>query len=405
MSRPRLLFLGHVLPWPPDSGVAIRTYHTLRLLSTRFDVTALCFYRAKAQRGGSALDRNVSELSKIAEVTAFPIPQEQSRARLLRDHMSSVMTARPYTWYAYDSDEYRSALRNVDPSSFDLVHVDSLDLCVYLNELPLDRTVLVHHNVESELIKRRAENAGRTVRPYLYLQSRLLQKQERHWLDKVTLNIAVSDDDAGKLRELGPRANVQVMPNGVDVDYFRDLGTSGDSIVFMGGLEWFPNVDALEWFGETVLPILRERGYGGSVRWVGRAEPDETQRYRDRFGIEATGYVDDVRTHVSDAACTVVPLRIGGGTRLKITTAWAMGKPVVTTSIGCEGLDARNGDNALITDSPVEMADAIDRLLHDKALRDAIGSAGRRTAEQQYAWDVVGEPMLQSYSEIIAARR
>lgn len=402
-ARPRLLFLAQILPYPADSGVAIRTHHVLRLLARSYDVTALCFYRKRAQWSRAKVEESLAALRQFGQVEAFPIPHEHSRARMAVDHLRSVAGGRAYTTYAYESRDFRRRLGEVLRSGgFSLVHVDSLDLATYLPMLSGLPVVCVHHNVESKLMVRRAqmERVG-WKRRYLAYQSRLIEREERYWCDRVALNVAVSQVDRTELQELAPRARFAVVPNGVDVDEFTPADGPQASIAYMGGTEWFPNVDALDFFCEEILPRIREQGVTPAVRWIGRADPDEQSRYRAKYGVELTGYVDDIRPYVHDAACTVVPLRIGGGTRLKITTGWALGKAIVSTSLGCEGLVANDGDNILIRDSADGFAEAVVSLLRDPDLRGRLGSAGRATAEEHYSWDVIGTSMVREYERLL----
>jgi glycosyltransferase involved in cell wall biosynthesis len=385
----------------------MRTYHILRELATRFDVTALCFYRAKARSTAEQVAASIAAIEQWAQVEAFPIPQERSRPRLVWDHVRSVLTGRAYTRYVYESAPFRRRLREIlQAREFDLVHVDSLDLCGYLPLLAHQRVICTHHNVESMLLHRRADNqAGTLQRAYLRLQARLTEREERRWCGRVAANVAVSDADAAELRRMVPSARFFVVPNGVDVETFVPEAGGDEAVTFIGGTEWFPNVDALDFFCDEVLPILRDRGPTPSVRWVGRASAAEQQRYREAHDVELTGYVDDIRPFLRDALCTIVPLRIGGGTRLKITTAWALGKPVVSTSIGCEGLNATDGENILIRDTPEGFAAAILQLAEDPVLRRQLGRAARRTAEHQYSWKVIGADLIRNYAEIVGLDR
>lgn len=412
MRRPRLLFLCQTLPFPPDGGVAIRSFHTLRLLARRFDVTALCFYRWKRGAVRGQIDGSVKALSAYAHVEAFAIPQEHSRARLLSDHLRSIVTGRPYTVFAYESTAFRHRLTELlRAEPFDLVHVDSLDLSGYLPALPLERVAVTHHNVESALLRRRSALESRAaVSAYMRRQADLLEREERHWCPRVALNLTVSEADAEVLSELAPSANVAVVPNGVDTETFYPGATrssGGDAelpsggLVFVGGTTWFPNRDALAYFVGQILPALRRRGVAAPVTWVGRATDAEIARYSGVDGLTLTGYVDDVRPYLDAAHCFVVPLRVGGGTRLKILDAWAMGKGVVSTSVGCEGLAARNGDNILIGDSVDDFADAVASVLGDAALRARLEAGARRTAEELYGWDAIGRTLEAHYAALI----
>src|SRR6266567_6467033 len=323
--RPRLLFLCQTVPYPPDSGVAIRSYHVLRMLARRFDVTALCFYRRK---GGAVspddLTQRLEALRSIAEVEAFPVPQEHSRWRLAWDHLRSVGRQRAHTTFAFDSAAVRARVTQLlRERRFALIHLDSLALSRYLPLVGAAPVVCVHHNVESLLLDRRAgveRNPWR--RQYLGHQARLMEREERRWCRRCALNVVVSESDAVELGRIVP---------GV------------------------------------------------------------------KSAVELTGYVPDVRPYVHDAACYVVPLRVGGGTRLKILDAWAMGKAVVSTSVGCEGLAAEDGRNILIRDDPESFAQAVRTVLRDAPLRLRLGVEGRRTVERQYSWERIGESLLSVY--------
>lgn len=395
MSRPKLLFLCQTLPFPPDGGVAIRSYNILRLLANHYDVTALCFYRRAVMRD---VEASLAALRQIASrVEAFPIEQEHRKLRLLVDHLASVTSGRVYTVRAYESRSFRHRLCELlSTEAFQLVHVDSLDLSAYLPLLSKHRVICVHHNVESALLARRAarEPAG-LRRRYIMHQSRLMDREERMWCARVALNVTVSQDDQEQLRRK-TEVPVVVVPNGVDTDAFQPAPREGHGVVFVGGMTWFPNRDALEYFTADILPAIHASEATVPITWVGRASPGAAAEYA-RHGISLTGYVEDIRPYVYDAACYVVPLRVGGGTRLKILDAWAMGKTVVSTSIGCEGLEAVDGENIIIRDDPTEFASAVSAVLRDPALRDRIGRNARSTAERIYSWNVIDVEMFRAY--------
>jgi glycosyltransferase involved in cell wall biosynthesis len=404
--------LGSTLPYPPDSGQAIRSFHVLRLLARAFDVTALCFYRRTplsfGRPEGRTLEQDLAHrlaaLSQLADVAAFPIPQEHNTRRLVWDHLRSVSLNEVYTTFALDSRAFRKRLLHLLwTRRFDLVHMDSLTLSGYLPLLGDVPVVCVHHNVESVLLRRRAR-AERTSwrRAYLLHQAHLMEGEERRWCGRCRLNVMVSEADQMELQRIVPEARSAVVPNGVDIDAFRPGAGQGEGIVFVGGLNWFPNRDALQYFCEAILPLVRAAGEPTTVRWLGGGATDDLRRhYRDRYGVELTGYVPDVRPYVRDAACYVVPLRVGGGTRLKILDAWAIGKAVVSTSVGCEGLAAEDGHNILIRDDPDGFAQAVCAVLQDGPLRRRLGMEGRRTVERLYSWERIGDAMLALYGSLL----
>jgi len=406
-ARPSLLFLSQTLPYPPDGGVKIRTFHVLRLLAASFDVTALCFYRSKRGRAHQDVEGAVRALNRLARVEAFPIPQEHSRGRLMWDHMRSLLTRHVYTNYVFESSEFRRRLGALLAArSFDLVHIDSLDLSGYLPMLEGLPVVCVHHDAQSVLLQRRAEHEDAAWRrAYVRYQATLMAREEQWACERVALNVTVSEIDRGTLVARAPRGRFVAIQNGVDLDAFRPAAGRDEGILFVGGTTWLPNRDAMNHFCNDILPLIRGAGERASVRWVGRALEEEKKHYQRRYGVELTGYVTDTRPYVQDAACCVVPLRVGGGTRIKILDAWAMGKAVVSTSIGCEGLAAVDGQNILIRDTPAAFAAAVCAVLGDGDLRQRLGRGGRTTVEQQYGWEAIGAGMVSEYQALLEPAR
>ena len=399
--RPRLLFLCQTLPYPPDGGVWIRTYHVLRLLARAFDVTALCFERSHSSAtGAEATERGLDVLGQFAAIEAFAIPQKHDRLRFVWDHFRSATLGRVYTEYLYDSGHFRRRLQELlRAEQFDLVHVDSLvDLAGYLELFDRTKVVCVHHAVESALLRSRAAvDSNRWRSAYLRYQSRLMEDLERRWCGRVALNVAVSAADGIELQRLVPASRVVVVPNGVDVDEFRPGPQAGQGVAYIGGLNWFPNRDALDFYCEAILPHIQLKGMDVPARWIGQASAEDQQQYWSRYGVELTGYLPDVRPVMQEARCHIVPLRAGGGTRLKILNSWAMGKAVVSTSLGCEGLDAVDGRNILIRDDPRAFGEAVVEVLRDNELRRRLEAAGRATAETRYSWTQIGTQMIDTY--------
>ena len=217
--------------------------------------------------------------------------------------------------------------------------------------------------------------------------------------------LTVSEADRDTFARLYPfdvRGPMHVVATGVDTEYFAPAAqASGRDLVFTGSMDWLPNEDAMLFFCRDVLPLIRARVPGVRLSIVGRAPTPAVQRLADGdAGITVTGRVDDVRPYVRDAAVYVVPLRIGGGTRLKIFEAMAMGKAVVSTTIGAEGLDVKDGTDVMIADEPDAFATTVVDLLRDPSRRNAIGDAARRLVSAQYDWTVVAGDMERALCEL-----
>lgn len=401
----RLLFLSHRLPYPPHSGAAIRTFHILRELAAGFAIEALCFDREDPALAATPLPDRLAGIAPWARCEAFPIPQQRSRARLLSDHLRSLVTGHPYTWYVHDSRPFERRVRErLAGSRYGVIHLDSFDLVRFLRFLPLERVAVTHHNVESELLHRRADQAGDPLRrAYVHLQGRLLRRAEQHWAPRVAVNLCTSPDDAALLQRIAPGARTAIVPNGVDDQYFRrPPGPRDGGLVFVGGTSWHPNRDALEWFASAILPALRAGGITAGAVWVGRITEEERQRHGQE-GLELTGYVEDVRPYLARARCFVAPIRFGGGTRLKILDAWAMQVPVVGTRAAMEGLDVREGENCLLAETPADFVAQVRRVLDDPGLQEKLGMGGRRAVEAKYSWRGIGDQVRELYREIAAA--
>jgi glycosyltransferase involved in cell wall biosynthesis len=407
-ARPRLLFLAQCLPYPPHSGVAARTYNVLKQLQEAYDIDLVAFYRINHQPNRAALDAAREALGRVADFVAdpAPIPNEHSPLRNLWDHMRSVISGRVYTYYEYDSRAFAQRLRAVlRARPPDLVHMDSLDLHRWLPELPEVPIACTHHDIDSELLRSRARRLEHALlRNYLRLQADRSERVARQLCPGFALNIMMSEMDAGRLQTLAPSAATLVVPNGTDTEYFRPNGAKSvpGRVVFVGPTFNFPNKDAVEFLLSDIWPRIRGADRATSLRLIGRNAPADQSRYAAQSGVTPLGHVADVRPALAEANCCVVPIRVGSGTRIKILDAWAMGKAVVSTSIGCEGLDAMDGANILIRDTADDIADAVLEVLSDATLRSRLERNARRTATETYSWNVVGKQIRSAYDELLA---
>jgi len=406
-ARPRLLFLSHCLPYPPHSGVATRTYNILRQLHAAYDIDLVAFSRRSHQPDGAARDAAWRALRGAAAVVAepTPIPNERRALRKIWDHLRSVVSGRAYTYYEYDSGAFAERLAAVlRARTPDLVHLDSLDLHRWLPQLPRVPITCTHHDIDSELLRRRAQRFDRAVlRRYLLFQAGRLEHLEREVCPRFALNLMMSDVDARILGTLAPGAATMVVPNGTDTEYFQPDGTApvAGRVVFVGPTHSHPNRDAVELLLEEIWPRIRAADGAASLRLIGGNAPADRARYNAVPGVSALGTLPDIRPALAEASCCIVPIRIGGGTRLKILDAWAMGKAVVSTAIGCEGLEVTDGEDILIRDTPQAIADAVHQVLHDDRLRTRLERNGRRTAVERYSWSLVGRRLRAAYDDLL----
>lgn len=384
----------------------MRTFNILRQLQVEYDVDLVAFSRVNHQPDHQARQDAWTALRRAAAHVAepTPIPNEHSALRKAWDHARSVVSGRPYTYYEYESGAFANQLAAVlRTRAPQLVHLDSLDLYRWMGGLPRVPVACTHHSIESELLRLRAPWLPPLRRRYVLLQADRLERVERALCPGLALNVMMSDVDAQRLRALTPAAATAVVPNGTDTEYFRPTGSDSipGRVVFVGPTYSFPNKDAAEFLLAEIWPRIRATDDTATLRLIGRNADADRTRYAAEPGVIPIGYLPDIRPSLAEARCCVVPIRIGGGTRLKILDAWAMGKAVVSTSIGCEGLDVEDGEDILVRDTPDAIAEAVLRVLHDERLRARLERGARRRAVTTYGWSAVGRRLRSAYDELL----
>jgi len=389
----KLLWLNAGLLLPLDKGGKLRTWHVMRHVARRHDITYLSFEDAAAT---SAEREGMREVCR--ELLTVPRTEQPKgtfgfyagAARYLLDRV-------PYAVAKYRSGAYRQQVeRLLRERQFDAVVCDFLPPAVNLPDALPCPGVLFTHNVEAEIWRRHAENASNVASRLLFRQQwRRMLRFEQHTLARFDLVLAVSDTDRRTFERLYPkslRAPVHVVQTGVDTAYFAPstAPSSRAHLVFTGSMDWLPNEDAMTYFCRDILPRIRAAEPGTTVSIIGRSPTPAVRHLADQHtGVEVTGRVDDVRPHVHRGAVYIVPLRIGGGTRLKIFEAMAMGKAVVSTTIGAEGLPVRPDVDIAVADDPDRFADAVVRLIRDPSAREALGTHARQSVVERYDWSAV----------------
>jgi sugar transferase (PEP-CTERM/EpsH1 system associated) len=388
----RILWLKTDLLLPLDKGGKLRTWHLMRHLARRHEITYLAFAEP---------DTPAADVEGMQEVAAHVITVPRTdppkgSLRFYADAALHLVDPLPYAVGKYRSREYARRLRDLlATKTFDLIVCDFLFSAVNLpTRLPCP-AVMFTHNVESEIWRRHADTKTGILGRILYgVQYRRMLRYEERALGRFDGILAVSDADRSTFARLYPgaiRQPVHVVPTGVDTGFFEagESEPASRSLVFTGSMDWLPNEDAMEYFCRDILPLIRVEEPDVTLSIVGRAPTPAVKRLADANGIQVTGRVDDVRPYMRDAAVYIVPLRIGGGTRLKIFEAMAMGKAVVSTTVGAEGLPVTNGEHVMLADEPRAFCRSVVRLLRDLDRRRQLERAARAHVLERYDWSAV----------------
>jgi sugar transferase (PEP-CTERM/EpsH1 system associated) len=389
-SRVDILFVAPRLPWPLDYGAKIRTYHLLRALGRRYAVSFLAF--ADPELGAEAADAIRPLVSRLELV-----PRRQDLAMRARDAVLGLRGPLPYVFRTYERDAMAHAVRAVvERSRPRLVHCDHLHMGIYGAAAGIPY-VVDEHNVESVLWHRWAK-ASSGLRARLFAeQARLLTRHEARIAGQAWRCLVTSETDGHELQRIA-RARVAVVPNGVDVAYFSDPAVKPveqGALVLTGTMLWRANEDAAVWFAREILPAVRRALPGARFAIVGR-KPGPRVRRLAAADVVVTGTVPDVRPYLRGARALVVPLRVAGGTRLKILEAFAARVPVVSTRIGAEGIDCAAGREILFAETPDEFAVALSRLEADASLRQGLVERASILA-RRYDWDAIGRDLVRLY--------
>lgn len=403
----RVLQIAPRVCWPLDTGAKLRNFHLARVLSRHADVTLLAFTNDD--------QASTPQLDFYQQVIPVKRAAGYRPAKLLRGAFGPT----PFPVLNYTTEAMNQALTGVlQNRGFDFVQLESIHMsaCVPLIRAAHIRPTVIcdWHNIESELIGRYAEReASVSRRAYARRTARLMRKFERRALGDFDAHITVSQDDADRLHDLNRDAHVRAIENGVDAAHYSDeeINRASDAkgtdksarnrLVFVGSMDYHANIDAAVSFAREVWPALHQQTPALIFTIVGRNPSDEVRELGSIPGVEITGTVPDVRPFYRGAVAAIVPLRVGGGSRLKIIEAMAAGIPVVSTTLGAEGLAVKRGENILIADTNQELSSTILGLIENENQQKSLSQAGRALVSLRYDWASVGNQLVSMYAEML----
>jgi sugar transferase (PEP-CTERM/EpsH1 system associated) len=402
-----ILWLKTELLHPVDKGGKIRTYHMLKELKRNHHITYVTLDDGTADE--EARKRASEYCHKLVCIPHGVRPK--FTAGFYAELAQNLVSRLPYAIKKYESAKMRREIEERTRSgAFDVLVCDFLAPSVNVPPQRNCPSILFQHNVESLIWKRHYQSqADPLKKAYLYFQWLKMRRFERKVCSTFDSIVAVSRDDRELMQQDYQVQSVFDVPTGVDTGFFfsnGDAPAKPNSLVFTGSMDWLPNEDAINHFTQDILPLIRKAVPDVSITIVGRSPSRRLQELGQRDpSITVTGRVDDVRPFMRRAAAYIVPLRIGGGTRLKIFEAMAMAKAVVSTTIGAEGLPVSNGVELLLADTPQEFAQAVVRLLTDRDFATEMAQRAAATVRREFSWDKVAESFAAICQTAVEKRR
>ncbi len=426
MTR-RLLFLTPQVPYPPHQGTTIRNYNLLANLAGDYEIHLLCFQNSADNPPDNS---PLPHFCSVIESAPAPAPRSPfNRA------VKTFVSPSPDMGLRLASETLQARLGMLlERYRYDVVQIEGIEMAPYglwlvqhplwryarekanLPDIPIGRPRLVFddHNAEYVLQQRAWETDRRKparwpAAAYSLVQFNKLRRYERQICQQADRVIAVSDADRQALLRLDPSLNITVIPNGVDLDYYAAYNRQSDpqapdygpnALVFTGKMDFRPNVDAVTWFAHEVLPAIRREVGDAHFVIVGKEPHPRVQELARLPGVTVTGFVPDIRAHIAAAAVYAVPLRMGGGTRLKVLEAMAMRSAMVSTRLGCEGFQLTDGEEVLFADDAATFARSVVELLRDPERRARLGAAGRQFVQEHYGWQAIVPRLKAVYHEL-----
>jgi len=399
----KVLWLSHLIPYPPKGGVLQRTFNMIKEVSQYHDVTLVAFNQTQLLKASlpdqdDPLKFAVSQMGKFVE--SIHIIGSHKSKRLGGSYglaLKALLGGKAYNMEWMRSREARREIEDIlEKEYFDVVHLDTISLCVYADLFERFPIVLNHHNFESAMLRTRASTESNFLKSlYFRLEASRLYRSEKYYCSRSDLNLTCSDEDADSMQNLIPNARFTTVPNGVDISYFypnQSVQVVKKSIVIVGGLSWYPNREAVEFFIRRIWPTLKERIPELVVDVIGRGPTTEMLRLAEsdqRFRVH--GFVDDVRDYLWQAQVYLCPIRTGGGTKLKILDALASGCCIIADPFSCKGINVTNGVNVMYARTPKDYVDEIIKLLEDPALEKGLKKEGPKLIRNQYSYSEIGK--------------
>lgn len=402
-----ILWVSHLLPFPPVGGVRIRSYNLLKEVAKYNEIYFVGLFQKGQQKNQKEVDEAVHALKKFCKsVTVFPFESWRNKFGWYILIFKSFLSFRAHkeNW-AKSKKLSMSINRLLEKKDIDLVHFDTISLLQYSKNINRKLPIVInHHNIESDMMVRRAKNEyNPLLKLFCYQEGFKLRKLEHLYCSKA-LNFVVSELDQERLQRIVLSPKVEIIPNGVNISFMKRQKTDyiEKSLLFVGGLSWYPNIDAVTYFCRDIWPEIVKKEKNAKFYIIGKNPPEKLKNIAKKDkNIILMGFVDDIRPKMSSVSAFVCPMRVGGGTRLKVLDALAMGVPLIATRMACEGIPLINGQHVLFSENPKEFVENILMVFESNALREKLQMNSRQLIKNQFDFVKIGKKMDRCYHDAI----
>jgi len=398
----KILWLSHLIPYPPKGGVLQRSYNLIKEMGKYHEITLISFNQGSLL--ASSLPEQADPLAHATEmlmqhverIKVLGIPEERLPKGRYLTVLKALLKGTAYNMEWLISAEARRVLtETLFEESFDIVHVDTISLAPYFYLFENIPIVLNHHNFESEMLTKRSKTESNIIKSFFYrYEANQLLKKEAFFSQKANLNITCSDRDTKMMQSVIGESSFFTVPNGVDISYFypnQNVPVIKNRIVIVGGLSWYPNREAVEFFIREIWPVLKKDLPNMTVDIIGRNPTSEIIEFgKNEENVNVLGFVDDVRDYLWRADFYLCPIKTGGGTKLKILDALATGCCIISDPFACIGIDVEDNKHVMYAESPLEYVNCIKKLQGDRYKQSSLRETGPVLIKDRYSYQSIG---------------
>ncbi|MGU8583467.1 glycosyltransferase family 4 protein [Clostridium perfringens] len=397
--KKKILFISTLLPYPLDNGGKIKTYNTLKILSENYDIDLICYYENEKEL---KYIENLNKVVKNIDVFKSKITTNENKKYMCKLALKSLFTGLPLTVLKFSNQKFSQLInKKIEKNKYEKLYIDHLQISINIKKFNVKTLdyILDEHNCEYLIMKRKAKEEKNIFKKIFfeieYLKLKHYEKKIGNKVDKI---ISLSETDKKELENIGVKENkIKVIPIAFSTDYIKEnLEEKKEclNILFLGTMSWMPNYEGVLWFLKNVIPILRDEKINFKFYIVGKGANEEINYYNNGKDIIILGFVEDLNEYFNLCDCMIVPIFFGSGLRVKIIEAFAKKMPVISTTIGAEGLYVKNRKNILISDSSKEFFSAL-KDIYNPEVRKKLAENGRKVFENEYSFEAIKNKFLE----------